>query len=264
MSAEPNAPSVLPVVSAPAPPPAPTLHVAPGPHLGVPGLTTRRMMVDVLVGLAPVVAAAIWVFRWHAVFQVALCVASALAAEVFFSRMRHRTAPLSDFSAAVTGAILGLSLPWSAPWHVGVVGSFAAIGLGKAAYGGLGQNLFNPAMVGRAFVMVAFASALSGSAYVQPDATLAVLTQATPLSAAKEAAGTAALPGLWPLFLGNVNGSLGETSALACLLGGLWLCLRRAASWEIPVATLAGATAAAALANVLDPGTPLTVPYLLA
>ncbi|HSM50480.1 MAG TPA: RnfABCDGE type electron transport complex subunit D [Thermoanaerobaculia bacterium] len=252
MSAEP--------VRIPLPPP---LHVAPGPHLVVSGFTAQRMMADVLIGLLPVVAVAIWVFRWYAVLQIAICVASALAAEALFSRMRGRTAPLGDLSAAVTGLILGLSLPWSAPWHVGVVGSFAAIGLGKAAFGGLGQNLFNPAMVGRAFVMVAFAASLAGGAYVRADAALPILTQATPLSAAKEAAGAVAMPGLWPLFLGNVNGSLGETSALACLVGGLYLCWRRSAAWEIPVWTIAGAAGAAVVANLLDPATPLTVPHHL-
>ncbi|MCL4840022.1 MAG: RnfABCDGE type electron transport complex subunit D, partial [Thermoanaerobaculia bacterium] len=156
MSAEP--------VRIPLPPP---LHVAPGPHLTVSGFTAQRMMADVLIGLLPVLAVAIWVFRWYAVFQVAICVASALAAEALFSRLRGRKAPLGDLSAAVTGLILGLSLPWSAPWHVGVIGSFAAIGLGKAAFGGLGQNLFNPAMVGRAFVMIAFAASLAGGAYVR-------------------------------------------------------------------------------------------------
>lgn len=239
------------------------LHVAPGPHAVAAGTTARRMMLDVLIALAPVLAMAIWVFRWYAVFQVALAVASCLAAEELFARMRGRRAPLDDLSAAVTGAIFGLSLPWSAPWHVAVIGSFAAIGLGKAVYGGLGQNLFNPAMVGRAFVMVAFASSLSGAAYTRPEASLLVLTQATPLSAAKEAAG-AALPGLWPLLLGTVNGSLGETSVLACLLGGVYLCVRRAASWEIPLAVLGGASAAAALHNLLAPATPLTVFHHLA
>ncbi|HNZ96197.1 MAG TPA: RnfABCDGE type electron transport complex subunit D [Thermoanaerobaculia bacterium] len=242
-----------------APAPAPALHVAPGPHLTVSDFTARRMMADVLLALLPVAGVAVWIFRWYAVLQIAVCVAAALLAEALFSRLRRRRAPLDDLSAAVTGAILGLSLPWSAPWYVGAIGAFAAIGLGKAAFGGLGQNIFNPAMVGRAFVMVAFAASLAGGAYVRAEAALPILTQATPLSLAKGTAGAVALPGLWPLFLGNVNGSLGETSALACLVGGLYLCWRRSAAWQIPVWTLAGAAAAAVVANLLDPATPLTV-----
>lgn len=237
---------------------SPQLHVAPGPHLSSPSVTTRRMMWDVLIGLAPVVVMAVVVFRWYAVLQISICVAGCLAAELLFSFWRGRSASLSDLSATVTGVILGLSLPWSAPWYVGVVASFVAIGLGKAVFGGLGQNIFNPAMVGRAFVMISFASVMGATAYVREGMDLDILTQATPLTLAKEAAG-AQLPGLWPMFLGNINGSLGETSVLACLLGGLYLCWRRSAAWEIPVSVLLGAGLAAGVANLVNPDTPLTV-----
>ena len=239
-------------------PPAPALHVAPGPHLTSASYTTRRMMLDVLIGLVPVVGMALAMFRWYAVLQICLCVAACLAAELLFASWRGRRAPLADLSAAVTGVILGLSLPWSAPWYVGIVASFVAMGLGKAVFGGLGQNIFNPAMVGRAFVMISFASVMGATSYVRVGAALEVLTRATPLTTAKEAAGTD-LPGLWVMFLGNTNGSLGETSVLACLLGGFYLCWRRAASWELPVSVLVGAALTAALANLLQPDTPLTV-----
>jgi electron transport complex protein RnfD len=185
-------------------------------------------------------------------------VAGCLIAEWLFALWRGRRAPIADLSTAVTGVILGLSLPWSAPWYVGLVASFVAIGLGKAVFGGLGQNIFNPAMVGRAFVMISFASVMGATSYVRPGATIEILTQATPLTAAKEAAG-ADLPGLWIMFLGNINGSLGETSVLACLLGGLYLCWRRSASWETPLSVLAGAVLVAGLANLINPETPLTV-----
>jgi electron transport complex protein RnfD len=237
---------------------APRLHVAPGPHLSNSAFTTRRMMTDVLIGLAPVVAMSLVVFHWFAVLQISICVAGSLVAEWLFALWRGRRAPLADLSAVVTGVILGLSLPWSAPWYVGVVAAFVAIGLGKAVFGGLGQNIFNPAMVGRAFVMISFASVMGASAYVRPGSTLEVLTQATPLTAAKEAVGTE-LPGLWLMFLGNVNGSLGETSAMACLLGGLYLCWRRAASWETVVSVLLGAVVVAGVANLVNPESPLTV-----
>ena len=236
----------------------PELHVAPGPHLSSQSSTTRRMMLDVLLGLLPVMGMAVAVFRWYAVLQISLCVAGCLVAEALFAFWRGRRAPMADLSAAVTGVILGLSLPWSAPWYVGVVASFVAIGLGKAVFGGLGQNIFNPAMVGRAFVMISFASVMGATAYVRPGIAVEVLTRATPLTAAKEAAGTE-LPGLWMMFVGNTNGSLGETSALACLLGGAYLCWRRAASWEVPLSVLAGAATIAAVANLVNPETPLTV-----
>lgn len=243
--------------------PAPELQVAPGPHILDDTLTTRRMMADVVIGLTPVIGMALGVFRWYAVLQIAVCVASCLAAEALFTRWRGRRTSLGDFSAAVTGLILGLSLPWSAPWYVGVVGSMVAIGIGKAVFGGLGQNIFNPAMVGRAFVMISFASVMGSAAYVRSDARLEILTQATPLTAAKEAAGSD-LPGLWLMFVGNVNGSLGETSVLACLLGGLYLIWRRSMSWQIPVSVLAGAALVAGFANWIEPDTELTVLHHLA
>ncbi len=211
------------------------LRVAPSPHLGEKGSGTRAMMADVLLALVPVFAASVLVFGWYAVKQVGTCVLSCMAAEfLFLTILRKKPFSLGDLSAAVTGAVLALSLPWSAPWYVGVTASFAAVGFGKVIYGGLGMNIFNPAMVGRAFVMISFSVAMGAGAYVAASGP-PVLTQATPLSAAKM---QALSPALWPLFLGNVNGSLGETSALACLAGGLYLCFRKTAAWELPLAVI--------------------------
>lgn len=230
----------------------PEVQVAPSPHLSDSTFTTRRMMTDVILALVPAMIAALVVFQWYSVKVVGLCVLTALAAEAVFNRMRGRSIDsIYDGSAAVTGIILGLSLPWSAPWYVPVVGSVIAIGIGKAMFGGLGYNMFNPAMVGRAFVMLSFAKALGASAYVNPEASLAALTQATPLTAAKAAAGQAGLE-LWPLFLGNVNGSLGETSALALLIGGVYLCWRRSADWRIPAAVIVSTFLLGGLANLTE------------
>jgi electron transport complex protein RnfD len=208
------------------------------------------MMLDVLFGLIPVMAMAVWVFRWYAVRQVGLCVLTCLAAEYLLdSRLRRRPPTLGDLSAAVTGVILGLSLPWSAPWYVAVIGAIAAIGIGKVVFGGIGMNIFNPAMVGRAFVMISFSVALGSGAYVFPSG-LSVVSQATPLSAGKM---EGAITELWPQVVGNVNGSLGETSAIACVLGGLYLLIRRTASWEVPVglvSTVAVLAAGAQLAGI--------------
>jgi len=232
--------------------PEPGFYVAPAPHLAGRGgsSSTRWMMVDVLVALVPVLVAALWVFQWYAVKQVAICVIACLVAESLCMRWRGRCGSVRDLSAVVTGAILALSLPWSAPWYVGAIAGIVAVGLGKVVFGGLGQNLFNPAMVGRAFALVCFPAALGASAYQADGTVLDVVSRATPLTLAKQMGEGSPL---WPLFIGNLNGSLGETSALACLLGGLYLCLRRTASWEIPaaivvtVAVLGGAAHAGGL-----------------
>lgn len=227
------------------------LHVAPSPHLSDATISTRRMMLDVVLGLIPVMLVAVFVFRGYAVQQVLTCVVACLAAEAVFTKMRGQALTLGDFSALITGIILGLSLPWSAPWYVGVIGSFIAIGLGKTVFGGLGYNIFNPAMVGRAFVMLSFAKALGASAYMDAEASLRIVTEATPLTAAKTSAELAGALEFWPLFLGTVNGSLGETSSLAVLIGGIYLLLRRSASWEIPAAALVAAFLLGGLCNLM-------------
>ena len=239
--------------------PAAVLDVAPSPHLSARGFSTRRMMVDVLIALVPAVGVAVLQFRIYAVAQLMICVAACLVAEMAFTAMRGRCWwVITDGSAVVTGVILALSLPWSTPWYVALVASVVAVGIGKIVFGGLGQNLFNPAMVGRAFVMICFASALGAKAYVakDPAGVPDVVTRATPMKVIedrlkevrKARQNGLAIPAFayeqkdaiapGDLFFGTTNGSLGEVSALACLLGGLYLCLRRTASWEIPAGTI--------------------------
>ncbi len=235
---------------------APVIHVAPSPHLSNTAQTTRTMMRDVLIGLAPVTGMAVYVFGKYALTQLAICVISCLAAEWVFTGMRGRKATLCDFSAAVTGVILALSLPGTAPWYVGFIASFIAIGIGKVIFGGLGMNIFNPAMVGRAFVMIAFASVMGASAYQDAKSAVDAITQATPMDAFKQGGVIAPLSAL---FWGTTNGSLGETSAIACLIGGLYLCIRRTASWEIPAGVLSAVVILGGIANVMNPESQWTV-----
>jgi electron transport complex protein RnfD len=230
--------------------PRPVVCVAPAPHVFNRALTTRRMMIDVLIGLAPVIAWSIYVFGWYAVRQLGICILSCLTAELIFTAMRRRPASLGDFSAAVTGAILALSLPATAPWHVGVIAGFVAIGIGKIIFGGLGQNIFNPAMVGRAFVMIAFTGAMAATAYVRAGSAIEAITKATPLTAMKQ---DGVVTGLLDFLLGTTNGSLGETNAVACVIGGLYLCIRRTASWEIPLGVLLSAGVIAGAINLTHP-----------
>jgi len=260
-----------------APPSGPVIHVAPSPHSFSTSLTTRRMMLDVLIATVPLVVWSIVQFGLGAVLQLTACIFGCVLAEIAFTAMRGRC-PLKavkDLSAIVTGVILAMSLPGTAPWYVGIIAAGAAIGVGKVVFGGLGQNIFNPAMVGRAFVMICFAGALAAGAYEvpaeDPDAeTLNVVSQATPMSVLKtkvkdlkEAAATAAPEdaedaendespvAISSLFMGNANGSIGEVSALACLIGGLYLCWRRTAAWEIPLGVLGASAIVTLLAGLL-------------
>jgi Na+-translocating ferredoxin:NAD+ oxidoreductase subunit D len=235
---------------------APAIHVAPSPHLSSTSTSTKQMMLDVLIALAPVVGMAIYVFQMYAVRQLVICVSTCLVAEALFTRMRGKDLSLGDFSAAVTGVILALSLPGTAPWFVGVIASIVAVGIGKIIFGGVGMNIFNPAMVGRAFVMISFATFLGASGYQDIGSAVDAITQATPMDAFKQGGVVVSLPAL---FWGLTNGSLGETSALACLVGGIYLCVRRTASWEIPAGVIAAVVVIGGIANLLQPGSEWTV-----
>jgi electron transport complex protein RnfD len=235
---------------------APVIHVSPSPHLVQTASSTRRMMVDVLIALAPVVAMSLFVFRGFALFQLAVCTCGCLLAELLFVKMRGRQATIRDCSGLVTGIILAMSLPGTAPWYVGVIAAFVAIGIGKVIFGGLGMNLFNPAMVGRAFVMIAFAGALAASGFEDVHSAVDAISRATPMNAYKM---NGVVTGLDALFWGTTNGSLGETSALACILGGLYLIVRRTASWEIPTGILLAVIVIGGLADLIGPADGWTV-----
>ena len=231
-------------------PAAPVIHVSPSPHLVQTASSTRRLMVDVLIALLPVVAMSLFVFRGYALFQLAVCTGGCMLAEEIFVRMRRRQSTLKDGSAIVTGIILAMSLPGTAPWYVGLVAAFVAIGIGKIIFGGLGMNLFNPAMVGRAFVMISFAGALAASGFEDVRSAVDAISQATPMDAYKM---NGVVTPLTQLFWGTTNGSLGETSALACLLGGTYLIIRRTASWEIPAGLLTAVVLLGGLADLAGP-----------
>jgi electron transport complex protein RnfD len=205
------------------------------------------MMIDVLIALLPLVLVSVYLFRLYAVKQLVICTLSCLAAEFIFVRMRGRAMTLKDCSAGVTGIILALSLPGAAPWFVGVIASFVAMGIGKIIFGGLGMNIFNPAMVGRAFVMIAFAGLMGAGAYENVTGLTDAVSGATPLSELKF---SHVMTDINHLFWGNTNGSLGETSAAACLLGGLFLVFRKTAAWQIPLGILLTVSVIAGLADL--------------
>jgi electron transport complex protein RnfD len=232
------------------------IQVGHSPHISNEAMTTKRMMMDVLIAMLPVVGMALYVFREAAAKQMLICVVTCLVAEAVFVKMRNKPFSLKDCSAVVTGLILGLSIPATAPWFVGVIGSVVAIGIGKVIFGGLGMNIFNPAMVGRAFVMIAFAGLLAASGYEDTASKIDAITQATPLNAIKQMGVSTPL---LDLFLGITNGSPGETSAVACLIGGIYLCIRRVASWEISAGVIGMAALIGILADLMGAPSDWTV-----
>ncbi|MEO8195324.1 MAG: RnfABCDGE type electron transport complex subunit D [Thermoanaerobaculia bacterium] len=237
----------------------PRLVVHPAPFLH-PQVSTPRIMGDVLIALAPALAAGLWFFGLSALLVVLAATAACVATEWALAGR----AQLSDLSAVVTGILVGLILPPSLPLWMAALCGFVAIALGKVVWGGLGNNLFNPALVGRAFMQAAFPIALT--TWVPPQGLLALyrgnlalpflhapadaVTAATPLGQMKFLA--VATP-LTDLFWGNVSGSIGETSAAAILLGGLYLLARRAFDWRLPAGMLGAAALLAEIIHQVHP-----------
>ena len=205
------------------------LIVSSSPHLKSRD-TTQRLMGDVLIGLAPALAAAAWLFGLRVVALVAASVAAALLAEHAVARLGRRKTTIGDLSAVVTGLLVAFNIPPSAPLWLPIVGSAFAILIVKAVFGGLGGNFLNPALAARAMLMAAWPVHMTN--WVRP---FDLAATATPLATLvpKGVAG-APLPSYWDLFLGRIPGCIGEVSAAALLLGGLYLLWRRVIDWRIP------------------------------
>ncbi len=205
------------------------------PHLRAKD-TTPRIMYRVILSLLPAVAASVYFFRWRAVVLILVSVAGTLATEALFLLARKKPlAAAVDGSAAITGLLLALTLPPSLPPGMAVLGSIIAISLGKQIYGGLGHNIFNPALVGRAFLQAAFPVAMT--TWVPPVMMRVDLaTFATPLGNLKfqNALAQGTLTPVKDLFWGNVGGCLGETSAAALLVGAVYLLVKKTIDWRIP------------------------------
>lgn len=198
------------------------------PHISSPR-TTQKIMLDVLIALAPAVIASVIIFGWRSLLVYGVCTATCVLSEFLFEKLCKRENTVSDLSAAVTGVILAMNLPVTIPLWQAVIGSVAAIIVVKQLFGGIGQNFANPALTARIIMMTAFSGTMTS--WVFPDA----VSSATPLAALVKG-DVASMPSYLNLFLGWHGGCLGETCALALLLGGVYLIVRRVISWHIPVA----------------------------
>ena len=205
------------------------LTVASSPHIRG-NFRTRRIMLDVVLALMPALAVGIAVFGLRALYVTLLCVGCAVAAELVFSLIAFKRNTVVDGSAVVTGVLLAMTLPHTVPYWQAAVGSVFAIVLVKGLCGGLGQNIFNPALAARAFMLLIFPVGITH--YETIDA----VSGATPLHHMVRPA----LPeeSLLDMFLGNCSGSIGEISALALLIGGAYRVWRKVMSVRIPLAYL--------------------------
>ncbi len=206
-----------------------------------------KIMWTVVLALTPALLASFYFFGWSALLLTMIAVVSCCAVEYLLTKFLLKTQPsLHDGSAVITGILLAFNVPSGLPWWIMVLGSLVAIGVAKASYGGLGKNLFNPALVGRVFLLISFPNDMTSWPVPGGNFHSDALTGATPLGILRDGLKQGesllrisnALPDNANLFLGHIGGSLGEISAVALLLGALLLFVRKIITWHIPVAYL--------------------------
>ena len=222
------------------------LVVSPVPHVRA-SLTTRRVMANVILALLPALIASVFIFGLRALLVTAVTVAACVVMEWAWCALRHEKQTVGDLSAVVTGLLLAFNLPSTVPLYLPIIGAAAAILVTKQLFGGIGHNFANPAIVGRIALAVSFPSLMTAYPYPRTLSGVDLLSSATPLAAHGQR-----LP-LLDLLLGTHGGVLGETCALALLIGFGWLLCTRTVELTIPLAYLGTVAAMSAICgqNVL-------------
>lgn len=227
------------------------LNVSSSPHAHEKH-NVHSIMRDVVIALIPAFLVGVYLFGLKALWVTFITVISCVAFEVIWQKFTHQKVIIIDLSAIVTGLLLAFNLPPDLPIYVPIVGAFVAIILAKQCFGGIGQNFINPALAARAFLLAAYPKAMTSfelperfigslkAGSLDAVGTMSVVDAvagATPLVALKTG-DAAAMPSMVDAFLGNVGGCIGEISALALLIGGLYLIYKKVISWHIPVCYL--------------------------
>jgi len=221
--------------------------------------STSKVMWFVVAALIPSIIAAITFFGWMQIFIIITAVVFAVGTEAAIQSIRKKKVTWFDGSAALTGLLLALTLPPNFSLSATAIGSVVAIGLGKQIFGGLGYNIFNPALVGRAFLQAAFPVQIT--TWVKPNFAVDSVTSATPLAAFKF---DKIFTDTVPMAIGNVGGSLGETSAIAVLVGGILLIAVGIVNWRIPLSMIIGMILFGGLFWFINPQNPSPVFHIFA
>ena len=234
------------------------LIVSPSPHLHT-KTSTKSLMRDVVIALLPAVIVSVLFYGWSALLVLSTSVASCLLVELFITRfLLKKPSTIADCSALVTGILLALNLPTTTPWWVVFIGAVVAIGVAKMTFGGLGQNLFNPALVGRVFLLISFPTYMTD--WTRPQGFIGggldALTGATPLGAAKEG-GIEAIQTLdyCDMLFYNIGGSAGEISAIAILIGFAYMLIRKVIKPYITISILLTVALFSDIFWIIDPTT---------
>lgn len=219
---------------------APLLHISSSPHLRTSD-SIPKIMWSVAAALVPACAYSVWLYGWYAALLIGICVATAVLTEGAIQKLTKQKVTISDGSAVVMGMLVACNIPPGITWWIPVIGTFVGMAVAKHCFGGLGFNIFNPALIGRAFLLAAYPKDMT--TWISPvDAT----TCATPLGILKER-GVAELIAAYGdklslykhLLIGDIPGCIGETSALLILAGGIFMLVRGIITWHIPVTYLA-------------------------
>ncbi|MDR1725605.1 MAG: RnfABCDGE type electron transport complex subunit D [Bacteroidales bacterium] len=232
-----------------------TLTVSGSPHVQS-GQTTKGIMWSVVIALLPAFLTGIYFFGFSALWVTLISVASCVLVEWTIQKyLLKGELTINDGSAVITGMLLAFNLPANVPLWIVVIGAVVAMGVGKMSFGGLGKNPFNPALVGRVFVFLSFPSYVAMSQWVNPQPMFGsvvsdAITGATPLALIKQ---HGQIPDILTLFFGKTGGSFGEVSALAILIGGIFLMFRKVITWHIPVSFIGTAAIFAAILWVINP-----------
>jgi electron transport complex protein RnfD len=229
--------------------------ISPSPHIHS-GDSISKNMYGVLMALAPAFLVSLYFFGLGALIVTGVSVGACVVCEFLIQKFLFKRPPtLWDGSAILTGVLLAFNLPSNLPAWIVIIGAFVAIGIGKMSFGGLGNNPFNPALVGRVFLLISFPVQMTS--WPRPAAWntvyLDVETAATPLSVIKEHLGN--VPDMTDLLTGNTGGSLGEVSAIALLAGLVYLLIRKIITWHIPVSILLTVFVFTAILHLCDPQT---------
>jgi electron transport complex protein RnfD len=218
-------------------------------------------MYSVVFALIPALIWSVFVFGLDALRVTVIAVIACIAVEYIIQKYLMKVKPsINDGSALITGILLAFNVPAGLPWWIIVIGAIAAMGIGKLSFGGLGNNIFNPALVGRVFLLISFPVQMT-TWPVTRQATVDAVSSATPLALIKEGitSGTPVsqllqdMPSASDMLLGNTAGSLGEISALMLILGGLYLLFKKIITWHIPVSVIGSVAIIAGIFWLADP-----------
>ncbi len=239
------------------------LNIAPSPHVHG-KKTTQSLMLDVVIALIPAWLVGLYFFGLGALIVTLISVGTCVLVEWLMTRFIFKTpSTIHDGSAILTGLLLALNVPSNIPWWIILIGGIVAIAMGKMSFGGLGNNIFNPALFARAFLLVSFPVQMTSWPVPTPFSTAYTdaATGATPLSMLKTAAKgetplsslVDAIPSTMDMLFGHMGGSIGEVSAIALLIGFVYLLFRHVITWHIPVSIFATVIVLAGILHLVSP-----------